>query len=109
MSESIDEKYKSKFITKTQKLLDEKISETYKFIDASLNFQKGNAIWKQDLMIIDINKPKSSKNPLINPEIPVKSAEHTYNLLKKYYTEVWFSKNNAFERGRDNLEAYCND
>ena len=109
MSKGIDKEYKPRFISKTQKLLDKRVNEIHTFLDASLTFQEGNAVWRQDLPIIDGTKSLSSTNPLMNPEIPVQSSNHAYGLFKKYYTSAWFSKKDVYERGLDDLEKYCND
>jgi len=109
MSDCIDQTYKLIFVSKTQKLLDDRVNETHTFLDASLTFQEGKATWRQDLPIIDLTKYRSSTNPLVNPEICVKSSGHVYNLFKKYYTDLWFSKKIAYERGVDDLERYCKD
>lgn len=109
MSAGIDTTYKLSFISKTQKLLDDRISEMYAFLDASLEFQNGNAMWRQDLPIIDLTRPESSTNPLMNPEIPIQSAEHAYDLFKNYFVSSWFSKRNGYERGIADLEKYCRD
>ena len=109
MSDGIDQEYKPRFVSKTQKLLDDMVNEKYTFLDASLTFQKGEAVWKQDLPIIDITKPKSSTNPLMNPKIPVQSADHAYDLFKKYYTNMWFNRKHVYERGIADLEEYCNE
>ena len=109
MSDGIDQEYKFRFISKTQKLFDSMINETYTFLSASLTFQKGEAVWKQDLPIMEITKPRSPTNPLMNPKIPVQSADHAYNLFKKYYINLWFNKNHVYERGIADLEKYCNE
>ncbi|MCK4649746.1 hypothetical protein KAT36_00800 [Candidatus Pacearchaeota archaeon] len=109
MSDRIDHTYKSSFVSRTQKLLDNRVNETRTFLDASLTFQNGSAMWRQDLPIIDITKLRSLTNPLINPEIPVQSSEHAYDLFKKYYTNAQFSKKGAYQRGIDDLERYCKD
>ncbi len=109
ISDGIEQKYRLRFVSKTQKLLDDKVNETHAFLDASLIFQNGNAVWRQDLPIIDNTKPISSTNPLINPEIPVQSSEHAYGLFKEYYLSVWFYEKGAYERGVDDLEKYCNE
>ena len=108
MSEGIQD-YKLKFVSKTQKLLGDRVNETHTFLDASLTFQEGNAVWRQDLPIFNITKHRSRTNPLMHPEISVHSAEHAYNLFKEYYTNNWFSKKGAYKRGIDNLEKYCKD
>ncbi len=109
VSDGIDQDYKPRFVFKTQKLLDGGVNETHTFLNASLTFQDGDAVWRQDLPIIDLTKPKSSINPLMNPEIPVQSAEHAYDLFKEYYTNTWFSKKSVYERGMNDLERYCKD
>jgi hypothetical protein len=109
MFDRIDQVYKAKFISKTQKLLDDRVSETHIFLDASLTFQDGSSVWRQDLPIINLIKAISSTNPLINPEITVQSAEHAYDLFKEYYTNAWFFKKEVYGRGADNLERYCKD
>ena len=109
MSDGIDQTYKPSFVSKTQKLLTDRVNETHTFLDASLEFQNGSAMWRQDLPIIDLTRPRSSTNPLMNPEIPIQSAEHAYDLFKEYYTDAWFSKKGAYGRGVDDLEKYCKD
>ena len=109
MSEGIDQGYKPRFVSKTQKLLDNMVNETHFFLGASLTFQKGEAVWKQDLSIIDITRPISSTNPLMNPKIPVQSADHAYNLFKKYYKDMWFNKKSVYLRGLADLEKYCDE
>jgi len=109
MSDGIDETYKLSFVSKTQKLLDDRVNETHTFLDASLKFEKGSAKWKQDLQIIDDTKPISSTNPPINPEIIIKSAENAYKLFKNYYIGTWLFKKDAYENGFKDLERYCKD
>tara|TARA_Y100000310_G_scaffold260603_1_gene269611 strand:+ start:13595 stop:13951 length:357 start_codon:yes stop_codon:yes gene_type:complete len=109
MYEGVDQSYKLRFVAKTQKLLDDKVNEIHTFLDASLTFQDGSAVWRQDLLTFDSTKRISSTNPLINPEILAQSAEHAYDLFKEYYTNTWFSKKDAYERGIDDLEKYCNE
>jgi len=109
MSEGIDERYKPRFICRTQKLLDDKASETHNFLDASLTFQEGNAVWEQDFPIWDIYKSKSHTNPLMNPKIHVQSVEHAYGLLKEYYSLGLFRKKDFFRAGIADLERYCKD
>ena len=109
MSDGIDRTYKHSFVSKTQKLFNDRVNETHTFLDASLTFQNGSTMWKQDLPIIDLTRSRSSTNPLINPKIPVQSSEHAYDLFKKYYTNVWLSKKSAYKRGMDDLERYCKD
>lgn len=109
MSDGIDQEYKPRFVSKTQKLLDDRVNETYTFLNASLTFQEGGAIWKQDLPIFDTTKHRSSTNLLRNSKIPIQSAKHAYDLFKEYYTSTWFSKKGAYKRGIDNLERYCKD
>ena len=103
ISDRINEKYKARFVSKTQKLLDDRVNETHTFLDASLIFQRGNAIWRQDSPIIDLNKPRYSTNPLRNPEIPVESAGHAYDLFRDYYLNSWISKKNAYLEGLEDL------
>jgi len=108
-STSIDEAYKPRFISKTKKLLNRKVNETHTFLDASLIFKKGRMVWRQDLPIIDLTKPKSSTNPLMNPKINVTSVDEAYKLFKEYYVTSWFSKKAAYVKGMDDLEKYCNE
>jgi len=109
MSDGIDQTYKPSFVSKTQKLLDDRVNETHNFLDASLNFQDGNAIWRQDLPIIDLTKPESSTNPLMNPKIQIQSSKHAYGLFKKYCNQALLSKKGAYIRELDDLERYCKD
>jgi len=105
--EGIDEDYKLRFICKTQKLLDDKVSATHKFLGASLSFQEGSAMWRQDLPIWDIHKPKSPTNPIMNPEISVQSAEQAYGLVREYCVLGRSRKKNSFRTGIEDLERYC--
>lgn len=107
ISDGIDEDYKTRFISKTQRLLDGGINETHTFLDASLTFHNGKATWKQDLPIIDAKKSKSPTNPLRNPKIQVQSAEHSYDLFKEYYNCALLHKKDAYEKGKSDLERYC--
>jgi hypothetical protein len=109
ISEGMDADCKLRFISRTQRLLDDGATETHNFLDASLIFQEGDAIWKQDLAIIDTDKPQSPTNPLMNPEIPVKSASHAYDLFREYYLNAWLSKKNVYTRSIGDLEEYCDN
>lgn len=108
MSDGIDEVFKAKFIKKTQKLLTERVTETHTFLDASLAFESGKAVWRQDLPMIDFNKRQSATNPLMNPTIPVQTAKQAYKLFKGYYVSAWLAKGSAgYQQGISDLERYC--
>lgn len=109
MSDSVDLKYKFKFISKTQEIIDSRASAAHAFLDASLTFQDGSAVWRQDLPIFDLDKPESPTNPIINPEIPVESPGHAYDLFKNYFNNVRICKKGSWEMGLEGLEKYCNN
>ena len=109
MSDGIDRFYKQKFIAKTQSLLDAKVTALHTFLDASLDFANGEAVWNQDLQIIDSDRPRSATNPLKNPEFTVQSAENAYMLFKEYFMDSLFAKKKAYERGLADLEQYCTE
>jgi hypothetical protein len=104
--EGIREIYGSRFILRTQGLMDRCVDETHTFLGASLTFRKGNALWKQDLPILDFERPISDSNPLKNPEMPVQSADHAYNLFEEYYAGIIFLRKNSFVNGIKDLEKY---
>jgi len=109
MFEAIDTEYKLRFVSRTQRLLDDRATETHNFLDASLTFREGSAMWEQDLTIMDCDKPQSSTNPLINPKISVRSASHAYDLLKEYYSDSLVRGKTIVGTGIENLEEYCVD
>jgi hypothetical protein len=75
MSMGLDETLGPSFISKTQQLLDDRVTETHTFLDASLCFNNGSAMWRL--------KPVTEFDGLF--EIPVKSPEHAYGLFKRHY------------------------
>lgn len=101
--QNVDRCYRERFIAKTKKLLEEKASGSYQFVDGSLKFDNGRAVWEQDVQTLQV------KHLQWENKIDVKSAGQAFNLIMSYFTKCLNTKQGSYDQGISALEQYCNE
>lgn len=101
IEKAVDE-YASRFVSQTQKLLDDRVTTSFKFVDATLNFNNGKMTFTDDMAVFSLKT-------VINPArtFPVKTAQEAFEYLKQYVGMAELVKEDGCSRAIADLNKYC--